>query len=467
MTPPDVLAGRYALRRRIGSGGMGEVWLAEDRTLGRDVAVKLLDLGSGDDPVATQRFRTEARTAAALSHPNVVAVFDAGTEGGPESSTAFLVMELLPGPTLAQLVRTEGPLAPERAASYARQAAEGLDAIHRVGVVHRDVKPGNLMLDGHGRVKVVDFGIARLAEATAPMLTATGDVVGSAAYLSPERARGEAATAASDHYALGCTLMTLLTGEPPFTAEHPLAVLRQHLDDPPPRAQDRRPDVPAWLDEVVDGLLAKDPVRRAAGFAALLPDGSASDGAASTTAVLDATAVLPAPVPSTTAPLPAPEPRPRRRTALLATAAVVAVLGLVLLAVALGRGEGDSPTTDGTSPSAPSSSTDAPETPAPQRTDPAPPVDEADTSADIDAAVAALGATIRDADGVEKKAAEDLQKKLEDLQKWQVEDKPVDELVKILDDLEKKLGQHESKGDVSPSAAQSIRAAIDDVRAAV
>jgi serine/threonine-protein kinase len=298
MTPGEVLGARYELRQALARGGMGEVWDGYDRVLGREVALKMLGIGAASDDRAAERFRHEATVAAALSHPHVVAVYDAGVEDG----LAFLVMELLTGPTMADLIRERGPLSVAYALDLVRQAAEGLDAVHRVGVVHRDVKPGNLMLDQHGRLKVLDFGIARLAEATAPQLTASGTVLGSAAFLSPEQARGEAATAASDHYALGCALMAMLTGRPPFAAEHPMGLLRQHLDTPPPRVRDRRPDVPAWVDELVDDLLAKDPERRAGGVAALLRNRPAARGSGpGTTAALPAAAV-----PAPTSPPPSP-----------------------------------------------------------------------------------------------------------------------------------------------------------------
>ncbi|GHH67597.1 hypothetical protein GCM10017772_09600 [Promicromonospora soli] len=302
MTPGEVLGARYELRQTLAHGGMGEVWVGYDRVLGREVAVKVLDIGAAADDRAAERFRHEATAAAALSHPNVVSVYDAGIEEG----LAFLVMELLSGPTVAELIQERGPLSVTFALDLARQAAEGLDAVHMVGVVHRDVKPGNLMLDQHGQLKVLDFGIARLAEATAPQLTAGGTVFGSAAFLSPEQARGEAATAASDHYALGCVLMAMLTGQPPFAAEHPMGLLRQHLDARPPRVRARRPDVPAWVDKVVDDLLAKDPQRRAGAVAALRRNRTAAPGSGQgMTAVLPAAAV---PLPPPLAPTPPPPP---------------------------------------------------------------------------------------------------------------------------------------------------------------
>jgi serine/threonine protein kinase len=419
MTPGEVLGARYELRQALAHGGMGEVWVGYDRVLGREVAVKVLDIGTAPDDRAAERFRHEATSAAALSHPNVVSVYDAGIEEG----LAFLVMELLSGPTVAELIQERGPLSVTFALDLARQAAEGLDAVHMVGVVHRDVKPGNLMLDQHGRLKVLDFGIARLAEATAPQLTASGTVFGSAAFLSPEQARGEAATAASDHYALGCVLMAMLTGQPPFAAEHPMGLLRQHLDARPPRVRARRPDVPAWVDKVVDDLLAKDPERRAAGVAALLRNRTAAPGSGQgMTAVLPAAAApLPPPLASTPlappplAPTPPPPPSgsptvvlptvdaapplpdagsglPRRVVLALTGAGLIALLAVTgLVWVLTGyedptnrspvgtvldegtAGPSVSPAPSSRAPSTPAPSTSAPSTPAPSTLAPSTP----------------------------------------------------------------------------------------------
>lgn len=477
MSPGDLLAGRYELLSPIARGASGEVWQARDVALDRHVAVKVVSL-TGADSTETARFQQEARAAASLNHPHVVGVYDAGTDG----EHAFLVMELLPGPTLAALVRQQGPLLPERAADLAGQAAAGLEAAHRVGVLHRDVKPGNLVLDARGRVRLVDFGIARLAEATGTRLTATGMVVGSASYLSPEQARGDTATPASDHYALGCTLMTLLTGEPPFTAEHPMAVLRQHLDEVPPRVSDRREGVPAWLDAAVDDLLAKDPVRRAAGVAALLRGGPPSPGG---------TAVLPeaAPAASTTAVLPPPPPRPptpRRRLPVgaLAAAALAAVVALVVVIAVLAQDDDSPPpdtsasTSERSTPATPTPTTDDPGTVPPVTTDgtaePSDLADAVDVLRDVVAQEARSG-------GLEGKTADDLAKRVEDLQKALEDDKPGkpgkpgkpakggnddedDMLAEPLDEISRKLAEGQEEGEVSSSAADRISSAVEGVR---
>jgi len=224
-----LLVGRYRLDRRIGSGGMGHVWAAHDTVLGRDVAVKVQQFDPHGDWAAFERFVREARTAAGLQHPNVVTIFDSGTDG----DTAFLVMELLPGPTLDGYVAQHGPLPEREAVALAGQVASGLAAAHGAGVVHRDIKPANLMFDARGTLKIVDFGIAHLAQTAAARLTAPNTVIGSPPYLSPEQLQGRPADERSDLYALGCVITTMLTGRPPFEAEHPLAFAHQHVSAQP------------------------------------------------------------------------------------------------------------------------------------------------------------------------------------------------------------------------------------------
>ncbi len=255
--PGTVLASRYELVRPLGLGGMGQVWLGLDRVLGREVAVKTVDLSTSSDPSAGERFRREGRAAAALAHEHVVTVFDSGTDG----STAFLVMQLLPGPAVAELLEAGEPLPIDRAVEIAEQTAAALAAIHGIGIVHRDIKPANLVFDGSGRLKVVDFGIASV-EGTSGQLTATSTIVGSAAYMAPEQADGGRATPATDLYALGCVLTTLLTGRPPFSGEHPLALLQQHVHAPAPRVAERLAGVPPPLDALVARLLSKRPEDR-------------------------------------------------------------------------------------------------------------------------------------------------------------------------------------------------------------
>jgi tRNA A-37 threonylcarbamoyl transferase component Bud32 len=264
-----LLRERYRLRRRIAVGGMGVVWEAEDQVLDRRVAVKVVAEALAADEQFVERFRREARAAAGLSHPNVAEVFDYGEDGDAQ----FMVMEFLEGETLAQRLDRTGPLPPEEAAEIAAQVAEALQAAHDAGVVHRDVKPANIMLTDSG-VKVMDFGIA--AATWAAPLTATGTTIGTATYLSPEQAAGDRATASSDLYSLGVVLFEVLAGRPPFVAESPFAVARAHTTDPAPPLEEIVPGVPQHLSRSCRWALEKDPAARpgsAALFAQLLRGG--------------------------------------------------------------------------------------------------------------------------------------------------------------------------------------------------
>ncbi|MGW1026551.1 protein kinase domain-containing protein [Streptomyces sp. NPDC002577] len=252
-----LVADRYRLHSPIGRGGMGEVWRATDEVLGRAVAVKLL-LSQDPDPSATARFRLEAQTSARLSHPHVVGVFDFGAWDG----RFYLVMEFVEGGSLAQETSDGGRLAPERVAAIAAQAAAGLAAAHREGVVHRDIKPGNLLLAADGTVKLGDFGIARFLDDPAAALTSTGQIVGTGLYLAPERALGKQAGPASDVYSLGCVLYQLLAGRPPFAADSATALLYQHVDSPPVPPGQLGVAVPPAFENYLLGLLAKQPEDR-------------------------------------------------------------------------------------------------------------------------------------------------------------------------------------------------------------
>ncbi|AZQ40483.1 serine/threonine protein kinase [Streptomyces cyaneochromogenes] len=253
-----LIAGRYRLGESIGRGGMGEVWRAYDETLARQVAVKLL-LPQDSDPTAAPRFRLEAQTAARIDHPNVVGVRDFGEH----DNQLYLVMELVEGDSLARTLARSGALPAERVARIAAQAAAGLAAAHRQGIVHRDIKPGNLLLDSDGTLKIGDFGIARFLDDPGAALTATGQIVGTSLYLAPERALGKPAGPPSDVYALGCVLYQLLTGRPPFHADTAVAILHQHLDAAPvPPRELGVPGLPPAFESYLLGLLAKDPGHR-------------------------------------------------------------------------------------------------------------------------------------------------------------------------------------------------------------
>lgn len=251
MVPPGlVLESRYRLEDPIAAGGMGEVWRARDLILGRGIAVKLLHLDYTRDEVCLARFRAEAQHAGSLSHPNIAQVYDYNDAARP-----YLVMELVDGPSLAALL-AEGPLDPARAMQVIAQAAGGLQAVHAAGLVHRDVKPGNLLITRGGQVKVTDFGIAHAAGA--PPVTRTGTMMGTPAYLAPERAAGASATPAADLYALGVVAYQCLTGRLPFDGE-PLAVAIAHMEQElPPLPL----DVPPGAAALVADLTAKDPRAR-------------------------------------------------------------------------------------------------------------------------------------------------------------------------------------------------------------
>lgn len=353
---PKVLSGRYEMIRPIGSGGMGTVWRARDRSLGREVAVKLLHEGLASDTAFAERFRREARSAAGLAHPNIVTVYDSGEDatGGPAAGERipFIVMELVEGTSLRARLQ-DGPLSVREAVRLARAVLSALGHAHGRGLVHRDMKPGNVLLAG-GDVKVVDFGIAKAADESSD-LTRTGALLGTAAFLSPEQASGHPATPASDLYALGCLLYNCLVGTPPFDGDSPVAVALRHTRDPVPPIRSRRPEVPEALDRVVMRALEKEPSRR-------FPSAAEMDAAL---AALD-DATLPDTIPALTVPIPsadvaAPQrteelPAPRRRTArsgrflgVLAAALLAAAAIWLLATYFASRGPGflDTPLPDG------------------------------------------------------------------------------------------------------------------------
>ncbi len=252
-----VLDNRYDVRRVLGSGGMGEVFLARDRVLGRDVALKVLRRQYAGDSEFAERFKREARSAARLSHPNIVQVYD---RGETEEGASYIAMEYVPGGTLKERISDRGPLGASKAAALGAQVAEALGAAHDRGMVHRDIKPQNVLLTARDEAKVADFGIARAGSSVT--ISKTGSVMGTAGYMSPEQAMGEPATPRSDLYSLGVVLYEAITGGLPYTADNPIALSMKHVTEPlrPPGEID--PTIPEGMDALIVKLMAKDPEDR-------------------------------------------------------------------------------------------------------------------------------------------------------------------------------------------------------------
>jgi eukaryotic-like serine/threonine-protein kinase len=359
-----ILAGRYRLEEVIGRGGMSTVYRGTDLSLDRVVAVKVaMDPLLERDPVYASRFKREARATAALSNPGLATVFDAGADG----PTRYIVMEYVEGRDLAAILRDERPLDIRRAERIAEQVADTLAAAHAAGIVHRDIKPGNIMVTPQERVKVLDFGIARTTDGV--NLTQTASVLGTAPYMAPEQAMGQPADARSDIYSLGCVLYEMLTGRPPFTGDLPAAVLHQHVRvDPKPPSQ-LNPNIPPALDALVMQLLAKSPDDRPQTAAEVRDRLAGLDAATGPTKRLPAVEPLIAAPPPTpryepipprepTQPPPPPPRRPPSRGSgpwvFLAVVALLLLGGAVAYALASG-GSSNSSSSSSSSHSAPPS----------------------------------------------------------------------------------------------------------------
>jgi serine/threonine-protein kinase len=360
-TPPvddRVIAGRYRLITPQGEGGMATVWRAMDEQLGREVAVKILRPQFGADPGFAARFRNEARAAGALSHPNVVQVYDFGTD--VDSGDQYIVMQLVDGEDLASVLRERGPLDVEEAVAVGASVADALGAAHQHGLIHRDVKPGNILLTPGGRTLVTDFGISRaVAEAS---MTVTGTTIGSVHYFSPEQAAGEEVGPASDIYALGIVVYEMLSGRRPFEGDSAAGVALKRLNEPPPPLSTPERPIPPPLDAVVMRALARDPAQRypdADAFSYALRNWrSEADTAAMVAPAVAAAAVIPpplepapAPPPPVAPPPPAPPPKKQRPwwIWLLAILAVIMLGAMGYLAAQL---LGDGNATESPSPSA-------------------------------------------------------------------------------------------------------------------
>lgn len=330
---------------------MGEVYLARDRTLGRDVALKILRSQYANDRESAERFKREALSAARLSHPNIVQVYD---RGDTEDGSSYIAMEYVPGSTLKERIAEEGPLDARLAASYGYQVAEALGAAHAKGIIHRDIKPQNVLITGPGQAKVVDFGIARAASATGDSHTRTGTVMGTAGYMSPEQALGHPATPKSDLYSLGVVLYEAVTGGLPFTADNPIAVSMKHVNEAPRPPRDLDPGIPEGMNAVVMRLLSKDPDDRYPDAEALAEDLwrvrrglAAAAGAAEARTVEAPTNRLAPDGPARDAGRTARAPSRRRRSrAPLLLGALLLLLGLLGVGLVLAQGPGSADTVE-------------------------------------------------------------------------------------------------------------------------
>jgi hypothetical protein len=441
-----VLAGRYELGPVLGQGGMARVHKAVDRQLGRPVAVKVLAPPFDRDRAFVERFRREARAAAGLSHPNIVAVFDSGSDDG----THYIVTELAQGETLAERLRRDGSMPPQQVVDVAVDVCRALTAAHERGLIHRDVKPGNVMLLEDGRVKVVDFGIARAAGSDT--LTGTGVVMGSTAYLSPEQASGGPVDERSDLYSLGCVLFEMLTGQVPFRADTPVATMYRHVNEEPPRPSSIAP-VPAGLEDVVMRCLEKDPKRRFGSAAelerALLAVPLATDGDTQPLAAVGAAADETRPIQVATRPS-----RPRRRVPrwMFAVAGVVLLVGLVAFAIAA--------TSHSLRPRAEAraAARDAAENALPPETPPS----FATAWSHLLQTIASAQAT----GGIDDGTADELARRAQELLDAYRDEDP-EALANALSDLDEELAKAIDEGRVSPTAADAIDAAILDVALAL
>jgi eukaryotic-like serine/threonine-protein kinase len=461
-----VLADRYAVGELLGRGGMAEVYLATDRVLDRPVAVKVLGSWLADDGTFVERFRREALAAARISHPSLVAVFDAGSE----DDVHFIVMEHVPGETLADVLRGEGRIEPGRATRIAASVGDALAVAHAARIVHRDVKPANVMLTTDGRIKLMDLGIARGLDGED--ITRTSSILGTAGYVSPEQARGEPVDHRSDIYSLGCVLYEMLTGRQPFEGDNPVAVAYQHVHDAPTPPSSLEPSVPPALEAVVLRAMEKDPADRyqsAVEMTAAFEDRTAPAPAA------DATRPLPAAVPATSAaagdiptrptdalPRRADRPPPRRRLVPLLIAAGALAL-LAGLAFALLGGE-DPPdgATGSPSPSSsrsPSSTSSPSSSPTPTASTTPPPLEP------LQAAVVAIQDVVSEgvADGrISEKAAREIAKGLEEsLEKFT--DGDAEEAIHKLEDLEEKVDELLEHEEIHQSQEQKIDSAIEEL----
>jgi serine/threonine-protein kinase len=452
-----VLADRYAVGELLGRGGMAEVYLATDGVLDRPVAVKVLGSWLAHDASFVERFRREALAAARISHPSLVAVYDAGSE----EDLHFIVMEHVPGETLADALRREGRLPADRARTIAARAGDALAVAHAAGIVHRDVKPANVMLTAGGGVKLMDLGIARGIEGES--ITRASSILGTAGYVSPEQARGERVDHRSDIYSLGCVLYEMLTGRQPFEADNPVAVAYKHVHETPVAPTTIDPSIPPALEAATLRAMEKDPSARfprVADMSAALDDATVPVPAPEATRPLPVAGAVPAP-PTTPLPRRADRsPRRGRMGPLLALIAVLALLSALAFALLGGDPEADGRATGSPSRSLSPSPSGSPST-SPSSSPSADPVDSVDAAAEALQAVVAEGVA---ADRISAKAEEEILKKLDEaIEKFAEGD--TEKALEELDHLEEKVDELLEKGEIHQSQEQRIDGAIEDLAA--
>ena len=467
-----VLADRYAVGELLGRGGMAEVYLATDRVLDRPVAVKILGSWLAGDGTFVERFRREALAAARISHPNLVAVFDAGSEG----DVHFIVMEHVPGETLRDVLRREDRIPPGRAAGIAASVGDALAVAHAARIAHRDVKPGNVMLTSEGRLKLMDLGIARGLDGED--ITRTSSILGTAGYVSPEQARGEPVDHRSDIYSLGCVLYEMLTGRQPFEADNPVAVAYRHVHDAPTPPSALEPSVPPALEAVVLRAMEKDPAAR---YQSVVEMTAALEERAAASPPADATAPLPVAVPGTP---PAPEDIPAGRTETLPRRAdrppprrplvplLIAAVALALLGgLAFALFGGEDPPDDATGPPSKSSSPSPSPSPPllrplrhhhhhhPPRPRPRRPTTR---SRERSSPSRASWPRASPRGRISEKAAREIEKRLEEsLERFT--DGDAEGAIHTLEDLEAKVDELLEQDEIHQSQEQRIDGAIEDV----
>jgi eukaryotic-like serine/threonine-protein kinase len=453
-----VLANRYAVGELLGRGGMAEVYLATDRVLDRPVAFKVLGGWLAHDGTFVERFRREALAAARISHPNLVAVFDAGSEEGVH----YIVMEHVPGETLADVLRREGRLDADRATKIAASVADALAVAHAARIVHRDVKPANVMLTPDGRTKLMDLGIARSIDGDS--ITHASSILGTAGYISPEQARGDPVDHRSDIYSLGCVLYEMLTGRQPFEAQDPLAVAYKHVHEAPVPPTSLEPSIPPALEAVILRAMEKEPAAR---FQSVADLASALEDRAFPVAPVTATTPMPPITPTTPLSTAArADTLPRRVDRATGRRPLVPLL-LVLAALAMLGGlafalfSGDPPAGRAAPTHSPSASISS--SPSPSRS---PSTSPTPSPADpVQEAVAALQGVVAQgvSDGdITDKAAEEIQKGLDEaLHEFAGGD--TEKAIEKLGDLEKKVDGLVEHEEIAHSERQKLDKAIEDL----